>query len=68
MLAISRAVLSQQAVGVLVAAALPADCAALNGVDLHAGGNALQRLWPDICLPWSHVRERRSCWAICGWA
>ena len=21
----------------------------------------LKRLWPDISLPWSHVRERRSC-------
>jgi hypothetical protein len=55
----SREVLSQQAVGVLVAATLPWT-ARITEVNLHIGAT-VKRLWPDISLPWSHVRERRSC-------
>ena len=55
----SREVLSQQAVGVLVAATLPGT-ARITEVNLHVGGNR-EAFVADISLPWSHVRERRSC-------
>ena len=51
-------ILSQQAVGVLVAAALP-GAAWIAEINLHLGGNR-EAFVPDISLPWSHVRERRS--------
>ena len=62
----SREVLSQQAVGVFVAAALP-GIAWIAEVNLHVGGT-VKRLWLDISLPWSHVRDVAAPRVVCGCA
>src|SRR5882757_3113396 len=55
----SREVLSQQAVGVLVAATLPWT-ARITEVNLHVGGNR-EAFVARHLLALVHVRERRSC-------